>query len=405
MTVWNRMASWLGFSQRAVINDPVLAALASRYIYSPSTPSPDEAARKIAVGSSIRMISNVISAMPVDAKRGTGGQTVTLPSPVLLTDPDATGRGFRDWAAQLAWALAARGNCFGHIVARDPLSGYPTTIVPIHPDTIKPKMTDGVLTWQIKAGKALSASEVMHIRLFPVSGQVLGLSPIAEHAATIGLSVSAERFGSAFFDSGGHPTGMLSSEDPLTEEQAKLVKKKFLAGADSREPMLMPSGIKYQAIQVKPEESQFLETQKYTSADCARIFGPGMAEMLGYDTASAMTYQNVADRDLHLLKYTIDTYLVALEMQLTQYLPRGQYVKFNRNSMLRMNPLARAQVNQIMTTIGATFPNEVRDHDDLAPVAWGDQPYPLTSLKETEQLGPDGKVIDPTAAPAGGTTP
>jgi len=361
------------------------------YQYATSGSRSDSATRKIAIGAAVRLITNTVSAMPLDAYRGTAAGTKPMqPQPLLLVDPDATGRGMRDWVAQMAWALAARGNCVGHITDRDPTTGKPSTIVPIHPDTIKPNVdrVTGVLTWRQTNGKELSAAEVWHVRLFPIPGQVWGQSPIEQHAATIGLSLAAEKFGHDYFDAGGHPTALLKSKDALNDDQAKTVKQKFMASTQSRQPVLLPDGIEYEQIQVTPEESQFLDTQKYTSAECARIFGPGMAEMLGYDTASAMTYQNIADRDLHLLKYTINTYLIALEEALSAVLPRGQYVKFKRNSMLQMNPLARAQMYQLLTIVGAITPNEVRAYEDEAPVEWGDKPYPITKLTETEQVGP-----------------
>jgi HK97 family phage portal protein len=361
----------------------------------------DSNARKVAIGSAIRLITNIISTMPIAARRGAAAGTQPMdPQPLLLRDPDATGRGMRVWKAQMAWALAARGNCVGHITAQDPRYGTPATIVPIHPDKIRPEVDrkNGVITWRLDNGSTLTADEVWHVPLFPVPGQVWGLSPIEEHAATIGLALSAERFGHDYFDAGGHPTALLKSKDQLNDDQAKKVKQKFMNSTWSRQPVLLPDGIEYEAIQVTPEESQFLDTQKYTSAECARIFGPGMAEMLGYDTAGAMTYQNVTDRDLHLLKYTIDTYLVALEDALTACLPGGQYAKFNRNSMLRMNPLARAQVYQLMTTVGAYTPNTILALEDMPPVEWGDKPYPITKLTETEQIG--AKPV-PTGNPGG----
>lgn len=409
MTVWSRIASWFnggsGVQQRAVINDPVLAALASRYVQDGTTPNPDLAARKVAVGAAIRLITNTVSSMPADVFRGVGGKRVQiLPVPVLIRDPDATGRGMRDWLSQIAWSLATRGNAYGHIVARDQLTGYPSTIIPIHPDLLDARMdSSGRLSWHTTTSGIIPGDDMMHIRLYPVPGKTVGLSPIQQHAAMAGLSMSAERFGASFFDSGGHPTAMLTSPDPLTDIQAEAVKRKFLAATADRSPVLMPDGIKYEAIQITPEESQFLETQKYTAAECARIWGPGMAEMLGYDTASAMTYQNIADRDLHLLKYTINTYLIAIENVLAGYLPGGQYVKLNRNAMLQMNPTARAQLYQVMSDMGATVPNEVRDNEDMPPVPWGDVPYPVTKKTITQALGADGQPVQPSAA--GGIQP
>jgi hypothetical protein len=55
---------------------------------------------------------------------------------------------------------------------------------------------------------------------------------------------------------------------------------------------------------VPEEESQFLATQGYTEAQCARIFGPGFAEVLGYESGGSMTYANVESRASHLLVYS-----------------------------------------------------------------------------------------------------
>lgn len=407
--------AWGRLARRFVINDPVLAAIRMRYIGGNGVTDVESAQRKVAVGSSIRLMVNSVSSMTFAPYRtDSNGFPVAAgnPSP-FFRDPEGRRRGAADWYRQVVNSLAARGNAFGHIVEWDPSGRYATAVVPIHPDRIQPcdpqgRILSGTVPpdwkWKIEGGAVLDRDEVMHLRLWPVAGQILGLSPIEAHAATVGLAISAEKFGAEFFDNGGQPTAVIKSRDPIaSEDQAKKIKRKIMTSLRLREPVLLPDGLDYQQISIKPEESQFLDSQKLSNAECARIFGPGVAEILGYDTAGAMTYQNVADRDLHLLKYAVSAYVQVIQEWLTiNVTPNGQTVYADpTGSILAMNPLARAQRFGLLTTAGAITPNEIRQVERIGgPVEWGDKPYPLTQLKETETLGADGQPIDPTAQPA-----
>ncbi|GAA2681764.1 phage portal protein [Actinoplanes palleronii] len=378
MSAWTRMAGWLGFGQqRAAQLDPLVAALTSRYANIGGTPvNPDSAARKVAVGSTIRLITNTGRTMPIHAFKGTGGETQELATPRILDDPDGTGRGIDDWVAQALWSLAARGNLMVHVLTMDGF-GRPETIEVMHPDLIvpDPDPTTGELWWRPAGGPRIPGRRVIHVRLFPVPGQVLGLSPIEQHAAAIGAGIAAEKFGSDFFGSGGHPTALLKSPSPLTQPQADVVKSKFRIAAESREPVLLPDGITYEQIQVKPNESQFLDAQGYSSAECARIFGPGFAEALGYETGGTYTYANAVDSDVKLLKYSLDAYLTPIERVLSRCLPKPHYAKLSRDSLLRMNPLDRHRIYEIRSRIGMDTPNVQLALEDRPPVAWGDKPY------------------------------
>lgn len=376
MSVWTRVAQWFGMGQQRLADgDPLVRALTVRSGLFGTPVNPDSAARKVAVGATIRLITNTGRTMPVHAYRGQGSSTEQLDDPPLLQDPDGTGRGLDDWVAQALWSLAARGNLMVHVLARGPF-GNPDIIEVMHPDRVRPEIDgDGSLWWKPAGGPRIPGRDVLHRRMFPMPGAVMGLSPIEEHAATIGLGISAEKFGSDFFDSGGHPTALLKSEAELNEDQARLVKSKFRIAASSREPVLLPDGITYEQIQVKPNESQFLDAQGLSSAECARIFGPGFAEVLGYETGGSMDYANMVDRDLSMLKYSMDPYLVPIERVLTQCLRGADYVKLGRGSLLRTNQLDRYRGYEIAARIGLLVPNEYRDFEDLPAVPWGDMPY------------------------------
>src|SRR5690606_40207519 len=99
--------------------------------------------------------------------------------------------------------------------------------------------------------------------------------------------------------------------------------------------------------------------------------GPGIAEILGYESGGSLTYANVVDRDLHLLKYALNKWLLRLERLLSQFLPRPQYVKFNRDALLQTNTLQRYQAHAIALDKRFVTVNEVRNQEDLAAVEWG----------------------------------
>ncbi len=151
-----------------------------------------------------------------------------------------------------------------------------------HPDRVSGSMDEGEIRWMVN-GTTIPTSRFLHRRVNPVPGVVLGLSPIRLLASTIGLSLTATRFGLQWFQDGAHPNALLINEEvTLDDDQVKKAKARFLAALrGTREPVVLGKGWQYKPLQLAPEESQFLETQKYSQAECARIFGPGSQRSSG----------------------------------------------------------------------------------------------------------------------------
>jgi len=330
--------------------------------------------QKVAVWASVDLIASLVSELPVDVYRRRAGEQTKVDPPSWLLDPAGDGQGLEDWLSQLLVSWLLRGNAFG-IVHERSATGFPTVIELLHPDLVSVWVENGRARYSFN-GKTIPDEQVFHRRVYPVPGYVLGLSPIAHHALTIGLGISAERFGRQWFEDGGHPSGMLvNAEADLTPEQAAIAKQRFLAAVyGSREPVVLGRGWDYRQIQIAPDESQFLQTAGYTAAECCRIFGAGIAEVLGYESGGSMTYSNVESRATHLLVYTLNRWLRRAERVLTEMLPRGQFVRFNRNALLQSTTLTRYQAHQIAITNGWMTINEVRELEDMPPVSWGDAP-------------------------------
>lgn len=330
--------------------------------------------QKVAVWSAVDLIVSLVSELPVDVYRGSGAEQAQVRTPAWLLDPAGNGYGLEDWIAQLVTSWLLRGNAFGVVADRAP-TGYPTAVELLHPDEVSVWLEDGEPVFAHR-GQRIPPDDVFHRRVYPMPGYVLGMSPIAHHASTIGLGISATRFGEQWFEDGGHPSGLLTNtETDMTPDQARTAKQRFMAAIrGTREPVVLGRGWNYQQIQVSPNESQFLETQGYTAAECCRIFGPGIAEVLGYESGGSMTYSNVESRGTHLLVYTLNRWLRRVERVLTGMLPRGQFARINRDALLQSTTLTRFRAHQIALQNRWTTVNEVRALEDMPPVPWGDEP-------------------------------
>lgn len=338
----------------------------------------DTALQSVAVRTAADLIASITSELPVDVYRGKGKDRREMPMPSWLEDPDGDGYGLEDWAYRVMMSWLLRGNLYGEDLDIAP-TGFRRQMEIFNPDCVHGWMEDGRPVWSVNGRTDADLQRrFVHKRVNPMPGQILGLSPIAYHATTIGVSLSSTAFGAQWFRDGAHPGGILrNTEVPLDAEgNVKTAKQRFLAALRGvREPLVLGRGWEYQAIQVAPEESQFLETMGWSEAQCARLFGPGIAEVLGYAVKGAsLTYSNIQDRDIHLLKYALNRWFRRFERLAKTFLPPGQYVILNRDALLQTNTLQRYLAHASALQNKWKVPNEVREVEDLQPVPWGDKP-------------------------------
>lgn len=340
--------------------------------------SGENSLQSVAFRSAVDLMASLVSELHFDVYSGEGASRRKRTTPGYLLDPAGDGYGVEDWTYMLLQSLFLRGNTMGKIVDQGP-TGMLRQVDLWHPDRVSVTLQDGEPIWTMN-GQSIPRGQVFHRRAFPVTGNLLGLSPVAAHADSLGLSLAATRFGRGWFQDGGHPGGILSnSESDLADTKAvRTAKDRFLAALfGTREPVVLGRGWKYEQIQVAPEESQFLETQNYSEAQSARIMGAGVAEVLGYDTGQSMTYANVVDRDISLLKYAANRWLRRVERIYSAFLPRPQYALFDRDSFLDTNVMQRWQVNKIKLETGAYVIDEIRAQNADQPVEWGKKPFQM----------------------------
>jgi HK97 family phage portal protein len=339
--------------------------------------NPDTALRLSAVWGCVRLLADVVSDMPVHVfAKGTRDE---VDPPKVLVTP-AAGTDLPDWLWQHMISYLLRGNFVGLIVDRTGPT-RPSQIELINPDRLAPQFdpTDRTVTWRLD-GAEIDPDELWHRRAYPVPGQPLGLSPVAYFAQCIGLGLAAEDYGAKYFRDSAVPSGLLTTDQSLTQEQAERTSVIWHSKHQGRrKTAVLGHGVKFQAISVTPEESQFLDTVRFNVQQICRIYGVP-PEMLGADSGNSMTYANIESRDLSLLKYSVGPWLGRLERAMTTLVPRGQYVKFNAAGLLKTDTLSRYQAHEVGLRAGFLTLEEVRQLEDR-------EPLPARPAQAPPQLG------------------
>jgi HK97 family phage portal protein len=364
------------------------APTAPAYIgsYADVVVTPTSAAQSVAVRSTADLIASIGSELPITEYAGSRSNRREVPTTGALDDPGGDGQGLEDWGYRLVWSWLLAGNALGDVIDRR--GEQLVTVDLLNPDDVTPSVVSGKPEWYVNGRHIDDPSRIAHWRVNPVAGRLMGLSPIEHHATTIGTSIATSRFGRQWFADGAHPSGLLYNElADLDAEQAAVAKQRVLQARGSSDPMVFGKGWKWENAQITPEESQFLQTQGLSEAQCARIFGPGFAEILGYETGGSMTYSNIVDRRQDLLVFSLNRWLRRYERVLSRFTPAGHWVEVNRDALLEATTLQRYQAHKLALDGQWRTPDEIRVIENIqTPIPGGDMPIkPIAASAPTQE--------------------
>ncbi|MGZ4663712.1 MAG: phage portal protein [Frankiaceae bacterium] len=315
----------------------------------------------------VSKLANAVSMLPLEAFRATAGiPTKLTPGPSLLTTP-AAGMTQSEWLHMLMVSLLLRGNAYGRIVQRDTLQ-RPSQIELLNPDnvTVKVDKDTGQARYFLAPKQVDITADMWHVRGMTVPGAKVGLSPIAFAMQTLSTDVASRQFASDFFSGGGIPKAVITSDQVLSQDQARTMKDRIMAATRSREPLVLPLGIKYQGISVSPDESQFLQTQQANINTIAGYFGVP-PEMVGGSRGSSLTYSSTEMQGIEFLTYGVAFWLKRIEDAFFPLLPQPQFVRFNTAALLRTDAKTQAEVDNMQLAGKTRVGSELRRRDGLPP--------------------------------------
>jgi len=284
---------------------------------------------------------------------------------ILIESPNADMNGLEFREAQTT-NLAGRGNAYA-VIERN-VTGNVKSLYPVPASRVMPRRKpDGTVVYKIAmGGKAedYAADQIWHWKGFGYTG-LTGLSPIECARQALGLSLAGEEYNARMFANGLTSSAIVSIPAWLKPDQRKEAAAKLAemhAGlANAGKPYLLEGGMKVEDGVFAPRDAQFLELRGFQIPEICRIWriSPHMIAQL--DRA---TNNNIEQLSLEFIMYTMLPYFRRIEEKTRQlFKPADRnrfFVRFNFESLLRADSVARAQLYSILLQNGVFSRNEVR---------------------------------------------
>jgi HK97 family phage portal protein len=323
----------------------------------------------------VRLLADTIASLPWKAyRKDANGVPVELdPQPAIIRQP-WPGFNLFEWKWMVIASLALRGNSY-HLVTSRSSDGYPTALLPLHPDIVFLERRPEILYWMDPIyrvmGEPVDAYDMVHIRRFTMPGEPWGLSPVRQAAVAIGMSLAAEEYGYRYFKESANPTGLLCTDQNLDDKAVARQQQNWIASHGGRRlPAILTGGFKWEQLSIRPDESQFLETRQFQRSEICIMFG--VPPILIGDTKETTAWgTGVEQINRAAVTYSFRAWTANIESVISDLLPRGQYIEFDFDDLLRGDLEVRYTAYKTGIQAGFLAPDEVRAKELMEPIPGG----------------------------------
>ena len=151
----------------------------------------------------------------------------------------------------------------------------------------------------------------------------------------------------------------------LTSERIAKLLEAWRNSRATRSTAFLNADIDMQSVGFDPKSLQLVEARSYVALELSRAAGIPAYFISAENTS--MTYSNATSERRSLVDFSLRPILSAIESRLSlpDICPSTSQIRFDLDDFLRGNPLERAQVYQILNTIGAMSVEQIQEEEDL----------------------------------------
>lgn len=356
---------------------------------------PDGALQLSAVWGCVERIAKTISTLPLMVYQNSNGMR-TVARDVLLwqllhESPNIRMTPVEFWTALLL-NLLLRGNGYARIERNG--SGEAVALWPMPADQVEMQvLQDGSTVYLYRIGQdilVLAAENVLHLK--EMGNGTIGLARLDYMRATTSEAANAQNAANKLFANGGKPTGVLMVDRVLNKEQREAIQRNFseMATGTSSRLYVLEAAMKYEQINLSPEDMQLLTTRQFTVEEICRWFGVPPV-LVGHSNVT--TWGSGIEQIVEgFYKFTIRPGLVNIEQAIRKRVmtpaQRARYtVEFNFEGLLRANIKDRMEVYAQAVQNGLKTRNECRQLENDPPIAGGDMLTAQVNLVPLDMLG------------------
>jgi len=360
--------------------------------WSGSLVTPQTAMRASAVLACMRILSEDIASLPLNLyRRPSTGAILATDDPRfrLLHDVPNNWQTAFELREAAVLDMIMYGQCFnelemgrdgitalcplsaGRMVFQNPLDEFIPPPVPLFFRYADPRVGQRIIT-----------SDTLHIvRMLSPASTIEGTSLILLAREAIGLLMAAEEQGARLFSQGTQTDLVLSSDAEMDQTSKDELRDAFMKRHSGSQhawlPMLLENGLKASRIGLTAQESQYLETRQFQTADIARIFRiPDV--LLGIQQGKTATFASAEQFFLSYVKYTLGPWCRRFEQAIQRDLVAPSetdlFVKFDLDSLTRADLQTRYSAHASGIAAGFLTRNEARAMENLPTLPGLDEP-------------------------------
>ncbi len=266
--------------------------------------------------------------------------------------------------------LCLRGNAYCFI-ERD--QGEITALWPLHPDKVTVEVSGRELIYKHQndgTEKTYPMQDILHIRGLSGDG-IIGYSPLTLLRDSFGYSKAVQEYSSSYFRNDASPGGILTTSATLSGKSQADLRAAWTEGHTGKgkhhRVAIMDNGLQWQSIGVSPQDSQLIESQKFSVVEIARVFRVPLNLIMDYERS---TYSNVTEQNRSFLTHTLQPWLTRIEQAITKNLlteseKQKYFVEHLTQGFLRADTKTRFEAYKIATEAGFLTIPEVRQLENM----------------------------------------
>lgn len=343
--------------------------------------TPDNITGVAAVYACVAAISQTISTLPLltydRLPDGSRERAVTSPYYYMFAAQPNNFMNSSEWVEMMLVHLLLRGNAYNQIL-RQSGTRRVVGILPLSVERMELQLLDDLTinykyTYLDGRTRDFSQSEILHFRIGCVDGLV-GRSPIRVARESLATTLAMEETVGRFIKNSVKPGGVLTHPAKLSKESSERIRNSWQqahSGSNQGKVAVLEEGLKFEAISMSGEDSQFVEQRKFQLEEVARIFRVP-PQIIGHFAGGGNV--SVEEQGMNFVVYCLMYYSVRIEQTLKMKFysepinNREMFTEFLFDGLLRGNKKDRQTSYEIMRRNGVMSANQWAKLENLPPI-------------------------------------
>lgn len=397
MSIFRTVRSWFRFGGNALGESDGLqiSSPSINLVEDSKTVGVDAALQISAVWRAVEIIAKTIATLPLMVYENKKGVRELARDSDLWNlfheSPNARMTPAEFWIA-LIINLLLRGNGYARIDRSANGKAYALWPMPSDQVDLVVQADGSVLYYyRISNNLAVLAEEnVLHLK--EMGNGTIGLARLDYMRATTTEVSNSQGAATKLFSNGGKPTGLLMVDRVLSKEQRLAIQNNFaeMASGSTSRLFVLEADLKYQQINLTPEDMQLLDTRRYGVEEIGRWFGVPGELMNATNVSKFGSGVNEIIEGFH--KFTIRPYLIIIQQAIRKrVLTPAQRVtttvEHNPDALLSMSLKDRMEIYAKASQNGIKTRNECRQLENDPPIDGGDGLTIQSNLIDIKDIG------------------